>query len=1157
MNPARVSQLFSLFQLGLAQVLLCSVITCATVPGAIAAETKSPPAQPDLPVALADTIDSALSALPRRTDLDAAQRKQAEELLHDALNDDQRASEETSQWQAFHEAAEKAKADATRAAADHTPALPQDLSAAFDNWRTKLPQDASNEQLSDLLEQERNLLATAQDALRGLEDSLQQQTQRPDALRDELVAARALDDSVTAPPPAGTPQTLAAAIQLRQQAAARLQRCRLAALELEQRSYDARVRVLFAQRSERRRDVEEHSQRVHLLENMLLAQVNSANSDLVDSIATARDKLVAAKAEPVVVETANTNLDLGHDLIDTVKRIATLRDLRNTYGTQRTQSELAVKNTQARIELGGVSEEVGSLLLAERRKLSSLSVLKRSLADLRNELAQTKLNLMDLREQQDALENPDAVIANLLTRAGQLPVISGALYDALQHLLGARSDLLTRLISTKTRQVLLLSDTEQQLSGLATSTVALSNLLDSHLLGTPSHVAITLPWFIDLGHALRAIVTPASEKQALGMFDNLRHASVSLLTLALLMLIAAVFARRRVPRIFAAIALPMRRIRTDRYRFTLQVLALTLFAAAPIALLWALLGHILLHTSTVDPLEGSLGLATNSVAVPWFVLAFVYWLNRENGLAHQHFRWPRVRRTALRRAVPWLALVILLPMFCHLWLKEIASDQIDATIGRALFILGSLGMALIAWQLLQPGSVWAQRGGVVNEPIRARQVARIGLSGIFVAIAVLSAIGYFFTAVTIAEHMLESLIAVLVVSIVHGMAVRWLVLGERRLALKRMEDKQSAAAQSKDDRAGAEVLPEVEDEEVTISDLGAQTRRVLRLAILILLGAILLLIWKDIAPALSFLDKIAVWKSTYADTDGKQVAFDVTLNSMLESFLVLAMTWVATRNLPGLLEIGVLRRLSIDAPTRYAITSIVRYLIVLVGTLVGIGLLGVRWSNLQWLAAGLTVGLGFGLQEIFANFISGLIVLFERPCRVGDIITIGTVEGTVARIRTRATTIVDWDNKEVIVPNKSFITDRLVNWTLSDSITRVVVKVGIAYRNDPKLAQKLLLEVANAHELVLKDPPPSAWMMGFGNSTLDFELRFYVAEINQRNLVRTELQVRINQVFRDNDIEIAYSQTDVWFRNALDMNAPPQPTSPAVETAAPAPAPAK
>jgi potassium efflux system protein len=1090
-----------------------------------------------LPAPLADAINASLSALPRQRNLDGEQRKQAEELLRDALADDTRASDSVAQMQAFDVAARPPRNAPTTSAA----APPRDAALAFADWRAKLPQDASREQLTDLLESERNLLGAAQDSLRGLEDALQKQTQRPDALRDELAAARTAEASPAPVPVAGTPQGLTDAQQLRAAAGVRLQRARLALLEAEQRSYEPRLRALFAQRSERRRDVEDHSQRVRWLENMLLDRVTTNVTELVARLSGERKALVEANAAPVLLDTAATNLDLGQDLVATIKRIAALRDLRNTYTSERSDTEQAVKNSAARIELGGVSEEVGALLLAERRKLKPASALNRDLANLRNELAQTKLALMDLRDGEDELDNPDRAIASIMQRAGQPPVIAGDLHDAMQTLLAARNELYSQLIAAKSREAVLLEDVEQQLAGFVAATAALGNLLDSNLLGIPSHAPIGPAWFGELGRTLRSVLHPDTEKQLATFADNLRSSGRGLPLAALLMLGAAVLARRRVPRMFEIIAQPMRRIRTDGFRYTLQALALTVLAAAPIALFWSALSRIFLHTSRIEPLEGSIGFATGSIATPWFVLAFLHWVNREGGLAHLHFRWPRARRTALRRAVPWLALAILLPTFMHTWLREISSDETDATIGRALFILGAFGMAAIFWHMLRPGGVWTPRGGNLdNEPLRLRQIARIGLTCLFLALAALAALGYFFTAITFAEHVVVSLIAVLAVSVVHGLAVRWLTLGERRLALKRAEDRQAAEAKSVDETVGAETLPEVEPAELAVADLGAQTRRVLRLAIIILLIAALLVIWSDITPALSFLDKYAVWKSTYADAQGKTVSIDVTLRSVLESALLIAMTWVATRNLPGLLEIGVLRRLNIDAPTRYAIVSIVRYLIVLIGSLVGVSLLGVHWSNLQWLAAGLTVGLGFGLQEIFANFISGLIVLFERPCRVGDIITIGGVEGTVTRIRTRATTILDWDNKEVIVPNKSFITERLVNWTLSDSTTRVVIKVGIGNRNDPKLAQKLLLQVADEHALVLKDPAPLAWMMGFGDSTLDFELRFFVAEINQRNLVRTELQIRINQVFRDNGIEIAFPQRDVWFRNALQTGREPQ-----------------
>ena len=132
----------------------------------------------------------------------------------------------------------------------------------------------------------------------------------------------------------------------------------------------------------------------------------------------------------------------------------------------------------------------------------------------------------------------------------------------------------------------------------------------------------------------------------------------------------------------------------------------------------------------------------------------------------------------------------------------------------------------------------------------------------------------------------------------------------------------------------------------------------------------------------------------------------------------------------------------------YAITTILNYAIIVIGAMTVFGSLGVSWDKLQWLAAALSVGLGFGLQEIFGNFVSGLIILFERPVRIGDTVTIGTFSGTVSKIRIRATTITDFDRKEVIIPNKAFVTERLINWSLSDTVTRVVIRLGVAYGSD-------------------------------------------------------------------------------------------------------------
>jgi len=223
-----------------------------------------------------------------------------------------------------------------------------------------------------------------------------------------------------------------------------------------------------------------------------------------------------------------------------------------------------------------------------------------------------------------------------------------------------------------------------------------------------------------------------------------------------------------------------------------------------------------------------------------------------------------------------------------------------------------------------------------------------------------------------------------------------------------------------------------------------------------------------------------------------------------------------------------------------AITS-ARYVITIVGIVTVFNVIGVGWSNVQWLVAAVSVGLGFGLQEIFANFVSGLMLLFERPIRIGDTVTIGNITGTVTRIQIRATTITDWDRKELVIPNKEFITGQVVNWTLSDPMQRIVTTVGVAYGSDTDLVEKLLYQVAREEPNVLAEPEPRVYFRGFGESTLDFELRAFISHIDL--LVRTKHQLHkaIDQAFRTAGIEIAFPQRDLHVRSLPPGLARPEP----------------
>jgi len=257
------------------------------------------------------------------------------------------------------------------------------------------------------------------------------------------------------------------------------------------------------------------------------------------------------------------------------------------------------------------------------------------------------------------------------------------------------------------------------------------------------------------------------------------------------------------------------------------------------------------------------------------------------------------------------------------------------------------------------------------------------------------------------------------------------------------------------------------------------------------------------------------------------------------------LVWVTSKNLHGFLQITVLNPFRLQPGESYAITTVLRYCLVLVGMIVIANMLGMTWSKIHWLAAAITVGIGFGLQEIFGNFVSGLIILFERPVRRGDIVTVGDVSGVVTKIQIRATTLRDWENRELILPNKEFITGRFINWSLTDQVLRVVCRVGVSYEADVHKVHDLLVQLALNHPRVLKDPPPSALFSQFGDSTLNFDLRFYVSNADLRLQLQHEMNMAIIDAFRKAGIEIAFPQRDLHVRSlpaGLVANQNPQPT---------------
>ena len=517
----------------------------------------------------------------------------------------------------------------------------------------------------------------------------------------------------------------------------------------------------------------------------------------------------------------------------------------------------------------------------------------------------------------------------------------------------------------------------------------------------------------------------------------------------------------------------------------------------------------------------------------------------EHGLAHLHFRWMRARRDAIRATLP-IALLVLLPLQFLIVLALARSQELALdTAARCALVGFCVVVGIQLYRLLAVGGIWTSRGGPA-EPRRLRQMLRIGLGMLFAVLALLILAGYVYSGAIIVACLWATLGTVVAVGVLHGLFSRWFLLGERRLAINRMEARRAAAAQEAVSGGSDEGFATITEESLALETVNVQTGRLLRAVTLALWVSGLFWVWSDVLPALGRLDDVVLWSVANQAADGTAISEAVSLKTVLFGLLTLMLMVVAARNLPGLLELGVLSRTSIDPASRYAITTMSRYAIVIVGGVIGLGLLGLRWSQMQWMAAALTVGLGFGLQEIFANFVSGLILLSERPFRIGDVITIADQTGTVTRISTRATTLMDFDGKELIVPNKTFITDRLINWTLSDTQTRLVLKLGVSYETPPEVVHTMLQQVATENPLVLTEPPPRSWFMGFGASSLDFELRVFVATINDRLPVMNELNGRIATLCRERGIVVAFPQMDVNLRRVPVRAA--DPTGPIVAT---------
>lgn len=794
-----------------------------------------------------------------------------------------------------------------------------------------------------------------------------------------------------------------------------------------------------------------------------------------------------------------------------------------------------------RVKMGLRSEAIGMALREQHRSLPSFSGYRHDSALRQSKMSEIQGARIEVERQLRTSADLDAETSRIMQSVGPIQEDQrGPLRDKVAEMLIDRRSLIQKLATEYRRYFNVLRNLEYIDQRLVKLSDEFRGFLNINLMWIRSSRFLCSSDLKNLPTAVGWVLNPGHWRQFLqDIWDSFRRNPI-LLGLAWLLGLVLLIGRRRVRRDLEEVAKQVGRIVPDSFLLTLRGLVWTAFLAAGWPYLLGLLGWQLSALPTAHEFTLAVSNGFKSIAQALALYGFFYYICIDHGLAQSHFNWPEATRLILKRNL-WLLLRILLPLLFLIRLET--TVEFGDSLGRLAFIAITIGLSVFLSRILKFS------GAIVSAMIKNRPNDWLVLSryiwfplavGLPLLMALLAAMGYYYhTALTIAGILVQTYELILTISIIYHLLLRWLVVARKRLAYKEAQRRAEEAARDQETaeqgaKTGLEgVGVAVDAEEISLDKMDDQTRKLLRTVITFAAILGLWVTWDQVLPAFRSIADIHLW--SYSTTvEGVTQILPISAYDLFIAFVVAAVTFVSARNLPGVLEITLLNRLSLDSGARYAFTTVCRYVITAIGIIIVFSTIGFRWSQLQWLLAALSVGIGFGLQEIVANFISGIIILFERPVRVGDIVTVDNTTGTVSRIRIRATTITDWDRKEYIVPNKEFVTGRLLNWTLTNKVNRIIITVGVAYGSNTELTRELLLKAAHEHPLIMDDPAPLATFEGFGDNSLNFILRCYLPGMEDRLMTISELHMTIDKLFREAGITIAFPQRDVH----LDVKAP-------------------
>ncbi|WFM70181.1 mechanosensitive channel MscK [Halomonas sp. CKK8] len=891
------------------------------------------------------------------------------------------------------------------------------------------------------------------------------------------------------------------------------------------------------------RELAEQTLQLHqrqLATNTRLRELDQEHRDLLERQVASQEARLAmlqgiidrrrrAESEQAIAEAVSDEDEgvIGHPVVRQareVNRTMSLELLRATDRANRLVREgLEVRRQFDRVRQlqRSLNEQIdairGSMLLSrilrEQRQTLPRVEERRGLQD---EIADLRLKQFELGRQRERLREGEQLARQRIEEADA--EASPALVDSLLGLYQARRELVDQLEQAYGEMLSAAIDLQLNQQQLLATSQELRATIDEQLFWIANSRPLGLAWLGNLPENLAMEWREGEWRAALPVNWRLPDARALLGLPVLLVALGLVAGRRRIRARLARLHQEVGHLKSDSQGHTPQAVALNALLALIGPLCVLALGLALLMGS--EGVARGAGLALLHLALAWAVIGWARNLLFQGGVATRHFYWPPSYAAALRRWLRWLGVALVPVLLVGPLARDAGVDLNQRPLALGLLLSGLLAMSLVLTKLI-----------LAHVPFFGVKLFRLVL-GLAIALvplvlAGLVVYGFEYTALSLLGRFVITLYLLGLWILVEATVIRGLAVAARRLAYRRALARRRAQAQESAEGS----LEVVEEPPLDMEQVNQQSLRLSKLILLIGFILVLYLVWSDLLTVFSYLEQVTLIEPGEGQA-AEAVASMVSVADIITALLVVVLTLMMARNLPGLLEVSVLSRLELKQGSAYAISSLLAYTIVGGGVVTALGTLGVSWSKLQWLVAALGVGLGFGLQEIFANFVSGLIILFERPVRIGDTITLGNLTGTVSKIRIRATTVTDFDRKEIIIPNKTFITDQLINWSLSDTVTRVVLSYGVAYGSDHRLVHRLLRQAADENPRVLADPEPQVFFMSYGESTLDFELRIFVNSLGDRLFATDEINCRVGELFAEHGIDIAFNQLDVWLHRA-------------------------